>query len=162
MNINNLVIREEVFQKDIEGVRLIAEGTGFFNEEEIDVAAELVEERLNKGIKSGYHFLFAEIDNTLIGYTSYGKIACTDASYDLYWIIVHKDYQGYKIGKKLLKESEEKIKNLGGKRIYVETSSREQYVPTRQFYLKQNYIEEAVLKDFYKEGDSKVIYLKTV
>lgn len=162
MDINNLIIREDVLQKDIDSVRSIAEGTGFFNEEEVDVAVELVEERLNKGIKSGYHFLFAEINKTLVGYTSYGKIACTDASYDLYWIIVNKDCQGFNIGKRLLKESEEKIKKLGGKRIYVETSSREQYVPTRQFYLKQHYIEEAVLKDFYKEGDSKVIYLKTI
>lgn len=160
MNINNLIIRDEVYPEDVKNVRLLAQLSGFFTDEEIDVAVELVEERLNKGIKSGYNFIFAQLDDIVVGYTSFGKIACTDASFDLYWIIVHKDYQGYKIGKTLLQRTEEEIKKIGGKRIYVETSSRAQYEPTRNFYLGQSYKEEAVFKDFYRVGDGKVIYLK--
>lgn len=67
-----------------------------------------------------------------------------------------------KLGSKLLAETENRIASLGGKRIYVETSSREQYVSTRTFYLKNNYIEDAVIKDFYDENDSKVIYVKVL
>ena len=59
-------------------------------------------------------------------------------------------------------ESEKEIIKLGGKRIYVETSGREQYVSTRKFYLACNYEEEAVLEDFYAPGDAKFLYLKVV
>jgi phosphoribosylformimino-5-aminoimidazole carboxamide ribonucleotide (ProFAR) isomerase len=54
------------------------------------------------------------------------------------------------------------ISDLGGKRIYVETSSRHQYQPTHGFYESCGYRTEAVLKDFYTEGDSKIIYVKTL
>jgi hypothetical protein len=49
---------------------------------------------------------------------------------------------------------------MGGKRIYVETSSREQYRPTRSFYSCCGYCKEATLEDFYSSGDHKVIYLR--
>ncbi len=59
-----------------------------------------------------------------------------------------------------MKKVEEKIKEMGGKRIYVETSSREQYKPTRSFYSRCGYRKEATLEDFYCPGDDKVIYLR--
>jgi ribosomal protein S18 acetylase RimI-like enzyme len=62
----------------------------------------------------------------------------------------------------LLKKVEEKIREMGGKRIYVETSSREQYEPTRLFYSRCGYRKEATLKNFYSPGDDKVIYLRVL
>ena len=49
-----------------------------------------------------------------------------------------------------------------GQRIYIETSNRGQYVPTRAFYLKCGYAEDAVLREFYGPGDDKVIYVKAL
>jgi ribosomal protein S18 acetylase RimI-like enzyme len=57
---------------------------------------------------------------------------------------------------------EDRIKEMGGKRIYVETSSREQYRPTRSFYSRCGYQKEATLKNFYSPGDDKVIYLRVL
>jgi GNAT superfamily N-acetyltransferase len=162
MNKKQIKYRQEVLQDDPESVREIIESTGFFHKEETDVAVELVEERLAKGISSGYYFLFAECDGRTIGYTCFGPIACTIASYDLYWIAVHNDFRSQGIGKVLLEKSENLIKDLGGQRVYIETSSKAQYEPTRAFYLRCNYIEEAVLEDFYAPNDSKVIYVKVV
>jgi GNAT superfamily N-acetyltransferase len=152
--------REDVRKEDVQTIRKITESTGYFNEEETDIAVELIEERLAKGLASGYLFVFAEADGKTIGYSCYGHISGTRHSYDLYWIVVHDTHRGKKLGSKLLAETENRIASLGGKRIYVETSSREQYVSTRTFYLKNNYIEDAVIKDFYDENDSKVIYVK--
>ena len=44
--------------------------------------------------------------------------------------------------------------------MYVETSSRPIYRPTRQFYVKCGYTEDALLEDYYAPGDGKVIYRK--
>jgi hypothetical protein len=49
-----------------------------------------------------------------------------------------------------------------GRRIYIETSSQAKYAPTREFYRRCGYEPEAVLKDFYADGDDKLIYVKAL
>ncbi len=155
-------MREEVRSSDLRSVREITESTGFFYPDEVDTAVELVEERLERGIKSGYHFLFADQGDRAVGYTSFGLIACTRSSWDLYWIAVHADMRGKGLGTTLLDESERRIAALGGTRVYIETSARSQYDPTRAFYLARGYHEEARLPDYYGPGDAKVIYVKAL
>lgn len=157
-----LTFRQEVLQSDAQHVRELTTSTGFFMDAEIDVAVELVEERLSKGESSGYYFVFAEQGGRVVGYTCFGPIPCTIASFDLYWIAVHDSCRGQGIGKALMRKSEECIAAMGGTRVYIETSSRAQYVPTRQFYFACGYQEAAVLADFYAPGDGKVIYLKVL
>lgn len=155
-------LRENIKPEDPENIKKIVSSTGFFNDEEVDIAVELAEERLSKGLESGYHFLFLEIDDKTVGYSCFGPIPATKFSYDLYWIAVHKDNQNLGLGKILLNESEIAISKLGGNRIYVETSGREQYISTRKFYIACDYKEEAVLEDFYAPGDAKYLYLKVI
>jgi ribosomal protein S18 acetylase RimI-like enzyme len=155
-----LSFRENVLPGDPDAVRGIVASTGFFYDHEIDVAVELVDERLQKGLKSGYLFLFAEQGGRTVGYSCYGEIACTEGSYDLYWIAVHNDCRNQGIGKILLEKTEGLITGLKGRAIWVETSGQEKYQPTRKFYLRFGYKEEAVLKGFYGPGDDKVIYVK--
>ncbi len=158
----DMQFRYEPTAKDRETVRTLVELTGVFSRVEVDVAVELVDERLAKGPSSGYEFVFADRDGRTIGYTCYGPIALTAGSYDLYWIAVDRSCQGQGIGRLLLEKSEELIRTAGGRRIYIETSSRHDYSATRAFYLRCGYYEEAVLKDFYAPGDDKVIYVKAM
>ena len=148
--------------EDPENIREIVSSTGFFSDDEVKIAVELAEERISKGESSGYNFLFLDVNGKTVGYSCFGPIPATKFSYDLYWIAVHKDYQNYGLGKLILTQSEKAIANLGGKRIYVETSGRDQYISTRKFYLACNYKEEAILEDFYSPGDAKYLYLKVV
>jgi GNAT superfamily N-acetyltransferase len=157
-----ITFRYEVTPADRQVVRDIVASTNFFNPAEVDIAVELVDERLAKGLASGYHFVFADCDGRTPGYVSYGPISGTESSYDLYWIAVHRDDQNRGLGAVLLAHSEECMRREGGHRIYVETSSRDQYIPTRRFYERHGYRREAVIEDFYAPGDSKVIYVKTV
>jgi len=159
---DSIVYRRTVNQNDVKIVKEIVSSTGFFSDEEVDIACELVDERLNKGEESGYYFLFLEINGRTVGYSCFGPIPATKLSYDLYWIAVHEDYQNQGLGKVLLLETEKEINNLGGKRIYVETSGKEQYISTRKYYLACDYKEEAVLGDFYAPGDAKYLYLKVL
>jgi len=87
---DNLMInfRRKVYPKDVEAVRDIVASSGFFTSKEVEIAVELVNERLTKGLKSGYHFLLTEDEKNLLGYTCFGPIATTISSYDLYWIVV--------------------------------------------------------------------------
>ena len=158
----SITLRREARAGDPAVVRDITESTGFFYAEEVGTAVELVDERLAKGDASGYFFVFADEGARTVGYACFGPIACTKASYDLYWIAVHAEARGKKIGTLLLEESERLIRAAGGHRIYVETSSRSLYDPTRAFYLARGYREEARLAEFYGPGDAKVEYVKVV
>jgi len=155
-------LRSQVLATDREAVRQIVASTGFFAPYEVDVAVELVDERLAKGAASGYHFLFAEQDGAMVGYACYGPIACTQCSYDLFWIAVDATRQRSGWGRRLLAASERRIRDAGGRRVYIETSNRPQYASTRVFYERCGYVCEAVLRDFYAPGDDKVIYVRTL
>ena len=96
----------------------------------------------------------------LLGYACYGLIPLTANSYDLYWIAVGPEYQGHGIGKILLETTEKRIRKSGGKRVYVDTSSRRQYRPTRRFYASCGYKKAADLPDFYRDGDGKIVFVK--
>jgi GNAT superfamily N-acetyltransferase len=154
--------RYDVTERDPAIVRELVSKTGFFYPDEVAVAEELVQERLAKGPASGYFFVFAEMDGQVAGYASYGHIACTRDSYDLYWIAVHPRFQGQGIGRFILDQAERCIREAGGRRVYIETSNREQYQSTRGFYLRCGYVCEAILAEFYGPGDDKVIYVKAI
>jgi GNAT superfamily N-acetyltransferase len=158
----SVTLRRDARAGDPEIVRDITESTGFFYAEEVATAVELVEERLDRGEASGYSFVFADDGGRTVGYACFGPIACTKASFDLYWIAVHADGRGKGLGTTLLEASERLVREAGGHRIYVETSSRPLYEPTRAFYLARGYREEARLAEFYGPGDAKVISVKEV
>ncbi|NCB02682.1 MAG: N-acetyltransferase [Spirochaetia bacterium] len=154
--------REEPKQNDILAVSSILQTSGFFNKEEVEVGVSLITERLDKGKECGYLFQFLEEDLLVRGYTCYGPIPGTTHSYDLYWIAVDPEYRGKGIGSILLNTTEKEIISLKGKRIYIETSSSSIYLPTRSFYIRNGYLLEAELKDYYGPNDNKLIYVKVV
>jgi len=155
----NIVFRTQPKPEDIQSVKSIVESTGFFHDHEVDVAVELLVDRIEEGEKSHYQFLFADIDGKTAGYACYGPIGCTKTSFDLYWLATDHHRRGKGIGKRILDEMYKLIKANGGTSVYAETSEKEQYAPTRKFYENNGYFKEAVLKDFYDIGDSKAIYV---
>lgn len=98
----NITWREEPVPTDIEEIVEIVRSTGFFTDDELDIAAELVEERLTRGTESGYYFLFLETDRKLTGYSCYGPVPGTLNSFDLYWIAVDNESRSVGLGKLIL------------------------------------------------------------
>ena len=161
-DMNTVTYRQQIQPSDIEAIADLVESSGFFSDEELEIAIELAEEKLEIKEASSYRFLFAEDNHRVLGYTCYGLVPATSFSYDIYWIVVANDLQGRGLGKLLMAETEKLIGSSGGRQIYAETSSREQYKSTRIFYENCGYKKEAFLKDFYTEGDSKIIYSKAI
>ena len=155
-------LREAVRASDREAVQRIIAATGFFRQDEIEIAVELVDTRLEKGDASGYFFVIAEQGDQVIGYACYGHIACTIGGYDLYWIAVDPSQQGKGIGRVLIEEVEKQVRLAGGRHLYIETSGLPLYRPTRGFYERCGYELSAVLEDFYDRDDDKWIWRKKV
>lgn len=152
--------RDEVEDADRLKIAGLVAATGFFNDEEIDVAVELVQERLQKGRASGYEFVIAEQEGQLIAYSCFGPTPCTRSSFDLYWIAVDPSFQGTGIGRAVLEETERRTRSTGGTRLYAETSSRPQYQSTRAFYERTGFTLAELLTDFYDTGDHRCTYVK--
>jgi len=155
-----ITFRYQVAPGDDKIVRDIIVSTGFFYDFEIPVAVELIREKLEKGDQSTYQFVFAEVDGKPVAFSCFGFIAGTEHSYDLYWIATHDDYRGQGIGKVLLEEIEQRIYSQGGTNIIAETSTIDKYKPTRQFYENMGYVQTGLIRDYYKEGDGKVTFVK--
>ena len=131
----NITFRTSPEKRDIKRVMEIVKSTKFFYDHEVEVAVELVTERISHGESTGYYFVFAEVDGVTAAYSCYGPITMSKTSFDLYWIATHNDFRGKGIGRLLLEETYIHARNLGCKIIIAETSGLEHYSPTRAFYI---------------------------
>ncbi|HVS24524.1 MAG TPA: GNAT family N-acetyltransferase [Gammaproteobacteria bacterium] len=148
--------------KDLPALRRLVVSTGVFHPEERAIALELLEERLRRGPKSGYEFIFAERGGELVGYCAWGAVPLTRGSFDLYWIAVAPSAQGLGVGRRLIELAERAVARRGGGRLYIETSSRAAYARTRRFYSAAGFRRAARLADFYAPGDHKVVFCKKI
>src|SRR3954470_547941 len=149
---------------DRSGVFRILENAGNFTPGEVAIALELIDEWLELGEHSGYLTYVLEAQGAegaeVLGYVSFGPTPLTESTYDLYWIAVDKSKHRGGVGKRLLKFAEEEIARRGGSMLLVETSSQETYGGTIQFYEKTGYELVGKIKEYYKPGDDKLIFMK--
>jgi D-alanine-D-alanine ligase len=146
---------------DVEAVDRLVRQTNVFNDSEVAIARELVEECLAKGPQaSGYHFLFADGPGGVEGYTCFGPIAGTKGRWELYWIAVDPTAHRSGLGKRLQTASEDAMRKLGAVMMIAETSTRPDYAPARKFYVSQGYKLLAELPDWHDEDDGLAIYGK--
>jgi ribosomal protein S18 acetylase RimI-like enzyme len=152
-------------------IREILDATSVFRDEEVAVALELFDETFASGPArapydpgdgvADYEFVGSfSREGQLIGYVCYGATPGTDRTYDLYWIAVHPEFQGGGGGSLLLEEVERRLRQREARLLVVETSSRNDYAPTRRFYESRGYSQSARLSDFYAPGDDRVVYTK--
>lgn len=159
-----LHFRQDVRRIDEAAIGEMVAATTFFSHGETAIAVELVQERLSKGTDSGYEFVLAEGASAhgpatrLVGYTCFGEIPCTVGSYDIYWIVVDPAHQRHGVGRQLMNRTRDEILRRNGRQIYIDTSGRPQYAPTRSFYERCGFSPVAELPDFYGPGDAKIIY----
>jgi ribosomal protein S18 acetylase RimI-like enzyme len=150
--------RSEPNDSDPERVRELVTRTGVFSSIENGWAGELVEERLKRGTASGYHFIFADRAEFLMGYTCFGPIEGTENRFDLYWIATHPVAQGQGLGRQLLERSVTAARAMGASHMFIDTSTREDYAPARALYRGCGFIQMGDLVDFYRDGDGKAIF----
>jgi ribosomal protein S18 acetylase RimI-like enzyme len=154
--------RAELRPGDVEAIGALVGRSGVFSSAEVEIAVEVAAAGFSAGAASGYHFLLCDSPSGLAGYTAFGPIPATAASWDLYWIAVERLGRRAGLGSRLLAASEARAAALGCRRLYVDTSGRADYAPARAFYERHGYHRAATLDDFYAPGDPKVIYRKTL
>jgi GNAT superfamily N-acetyltransferase len=153
------MIRDTIPQDTPALIRL-AESTGVFKPLEIEALREVLDDYHATNVRHR-HRAFTLLDGDRIqGFSYHAPEPMTERSWCLYWIVVGAGEQARGLGSKLLQAVEQDIIRVGGHVLWIETSSLPHYEKTRRFYPKHGYEQEALLRDFYAEGDGKVIFRK--
>ncbi len=135
--------------------------SGGFRPEEVVVALEVFDAALGIGRPRDpdYEIALVEVDGGLTGWACWGPTPCTEGTFDLYWIVVDRSWQGKGIGTVLIDEMERRVAGRA-RLIVVETAGRDEYEPTRTFYQRRGYAQESRIADYYSPGDDLVVYVK--
>ncbi len=135
--------------------------SGVFKPVEIDCVEELWEDFIEKGTDSGYEFLvFCREEGQVVGYVCFGPHPLTEGTFDLYWIAVHPENRERGVGRALLAQVEERVREASGRLLLIETSGTLPYVPARHLYESAGYEREATIRDFYAPGDDLIVFSK--
>ncbi len=148
-------------QADVKAVESMLKKIPNFTDTEVGVAMELVLIAGSNPLQTDYNIFVYENDNgNILGYHCTGRRPLTDGVYDLYWIAVDPENEIKGIGKQLLEHAEEFVKENKGRWILAETSSKDSYSKTRNFYMRNNYSIVAQINDFYAVGDHLIVFGK--
>ncbi|MEM2902004.1 MAG: GNAT family N-acetyltransferase [Candidatus Bathyarchaeia archaeon] len=134
-----------------------------FKRMEVTVAREVIEAYVKKPEGGDYSIYIAEHpESQVVGYVCFGPTPLTEGTYDIYWVAVEPRLHGQGVGGKLLRFAEQLIRSRGGRKIIVETSSKEEYEAARNLYEAHGFKEVAKISSFYAKGDDKIIYEKNL
>ncbi len=146
----------KVIKEDLSNLKEVLDSSGLFPSEYLD---EMIADYFcNHDTESIWFTCITEGTPSAIGYCAPEKL--TNGTYNLYAIAVRKELQGKGIGRKMMNFIEELLKDNSKRILIVETSSDDQYRLTRKFYTDLHYRQEAVIKDFWNEGEDKIVFLK--
>ncbi len=140
----------------------IARATGMFAPAEVDSLREVYDDFFDDNCEDGDQCLTLFEDGKITGFAYFGPDNIAVGSWELWWIVVDKSLQGTGRGGLLLREAEKLALEAHGRLMFIDTSSLPRYEPTRRFYLKHGYEQEAMLREYYNVGDDKVIFRKVL
>lgn len=147
-----------VIKSDLDGLRKVVDSSELFPSEYLE---EMISDYFNNPETQDIWFTY--IDNNkqvAIGYCVPEKL--TDGTYNLLAIGVSQDSQGTGIASQMMNYIEQLLKQKDGRILIVETSSDDAQIGARNFYKKIGYSQAAVIKDFWKDGEDKIVYWKRI
>ena len=145
-----------ILKQDLTGLKSVLDNCELFPSEYLD---DMIDDYLENP-NTDHIWFTVEIDNTILSIAYCAPMKFTNGTYNLYAIGVHNDHQGKGIGKKMMSYLENELKSSGHRNLIVETSGKDALALTREFYDKCEYRREATIKDFWDEGDDKVVFWK--
>jgi len=145
-----------ISKSDIEGLKKVVDSSELFPSEYLD---EMISDYLNN--PETQDIWFTNIDDntpTAIGYCISEKL--TNGTYNLLAIGVAKDSQRRGIATEMMRYIEQRLKQINGRILIVETSSDDAQIGARKFYDKIGYTQMAAIKDFWNDGEDKIVFWK--
>ncbi|MEP0547110.1 MAG: GNAT family N-acetyltransferase [Rhodothermales bacterium] len=146
---------------DTDALMAIADASGLFQPHELDEVGGMLAAHFSGDLGPDHHWLTDDEDGpAAVAY--YAPEPFTDGVWNLYMLAVHPDRQGDGRGAALVRHVEATLGAQGARLLLIETSGLAGFERTRSFYQKCGYVEEARIRDYYRAGDDKVVYRKSL
>lgn len=104
-----------------------------------------------------------EIDDIIIGVTGYRAVPATDESYWLSWTYLSPSQQGNGLGKKMLQQLLDDLREKNARKLFVKVSDYQTAGNKRSYdnafftYQSFGFVEELINNDFYDVGENQHI-----
>lgn len=144
---------------DTDALLALADEAGLFPPDELAQVAGMLAAHF--GDADTQDIWLADDDNdALVGVAYIAPERMTDRAWNLLLIAVHPERQNQGRGTTLLRHIEKTLSERGERLLLVETSGLPEFEQARAFYRKNDYVEEARIRDFYAAGDDKIVFSK--
>lgn len=145
-----------VINTDVTYLKEVVDSSELFPSDYLD---EMLADYFNNPDTEDNWFTYVEKNLPVaIGYCVPEKL--TVGTYNLLALGVKKDFQGRGIAAEMMQYIEQLLKQKEGRILIVETSSHPAQHAANQFYAKMNYTREAVIRDFWSDGEDKIVFWK--
>lgn len=146
----------EVIHSDLDSLKIVLDSCGLFPSEYLD---DMISDYFHNLDTNEIWFTYVENDSPIsIGYCIPEKL--TSGTYNLLAIGVSENHQRKGVAVEMMNFIEQKLKTIGARVLIVETSSDDGQIGARNLYQKLGYNQEAVIRDFWNEGEDKIVYWK--
>ena len=141
---------------DVDELKIVLDSCELFPSEYLD---EMISDYFNNAETEDHWFTFLIDEKPVaIGYCIPEKL--TEGTYNLLAIGVSQNAQRKGVASAMMEYIEQQLKQNNGRLLLVETSSDEAQIAARKLYQKIGYKQVAVIDDFWKEGEDKIVFLK--
>lgn len=144
--------------QDIPALKTVLDGTGLF-------PGDLLPDMLG-GFLSGQGsediWMTCEKDGVAIGFCYAAPEALTQGTWNMLAIAVLPSEQGCGAGGAIVAALEDRLRSDGNRILIADTSGTDEFAQTREFYSRNGYSLEARIRDFWSEGDDKIVFRKAL
>ena len=146
---------------DAHALLQLAQATGLFEAGELDELGAMMHGHFDPDQPGDDTWLVDEED----GFKALAYFAperMTSGTWNLYLIAVHPDAQRSGRGRAMLNAVEKVLREKDARVLLVETMGIDAFDSVRAFYRDMGFAEEARIRDFYQQGQDKVVYWKSL
>ena len=147
---------------DSKAILEVAGASGLFQPPELEEVSGMLAAHFAGESGEGHEWLVDDVAGDVMGAAYYAPEPFTEGVWNLYMLVVHPKGQGKGQGKGLVRFVENALRQQGERVLLVETSGVDSFARTRAFYSKLGFDEEARIRDYYKAGDDKVVFWKSL
>jgi ribosomal protein S18 acetylase RimI-like enzyme len=145
-----------IIKSDLDSLKQVLDSSELFPSEYLD---EMIADYFTNPETPDIWFTCIEEDKPIsIGYCVPEKL--TDGTYNLLAIGVSQEHQRKVVAALMMEYIERMLKQSGARILIVETSSDDAQIGAGNLYHKIGYIQVAVIKEFWKEGEDKIVFWK--
>ena len=144
--------------EDISALIAVADETGLFPG---DMLPAMLDGYLT-GNPSQSIWLTCEAHGAPIGFCYAEPEPLAEGTWNMLAIAVLPSRQGRGSGGAMVERLESELRGSGHRVLIADTSGTDAYAPTREFYRKAGYTQEARIRDFWADGDDKIVFWKAL